>query len=65
MVSPSLIILGATLRRCDILGTHIVPLGVWIGVHGSEVIGGVSTVAAIAGDWIANNANAMISFFMI
>jgi len=34
-------------------------------MNGSEVIGGVSTVAAIAGTGIANNANAMISFFMV
>ena len=57
--------LGATSWRCDSLGAHIVPLGVWIVVQGSEVIGGVSTVAAIAGAGIANNARVMISFFMI
>ena len=64
MVSPSFTILGAASWRCDSLGAHIVPLGVWIGVHGSEVIGGVSTVAAIAGAGIANNARVMIMFFM-
>jgi hypothetical protein len=50
MVSPSFTNRGAGLWRCTSLGAQAVPpLGNRTTVQGSFVIGGVSTVAAIAG----------------